>query len=363
MGSIEEEASNNFEGAIFSDATTWSSGGVPDGAVNINDVETSEDGTINFTGANLAGATFENVSLTNATFDGANLDGTSFEGATLTNVDLGDDADVVSSFAGTTFSNVTIEDTVVNNPLQAMSALYSEPGTADVQEALDAGFDGQLAAMALGDPYIYSMRSNVPVKLPDAEACYRLYQCDNTFINAEVSIATKEHEQRMMKFVETLGHDTKNVIADGFFFSKFFIADGKNKLMIDLQEKSFSLLEGSDCDFFYLSENNNNAGNKDWNGEAKNVVVEWLTDEGNQMKATISFFANPHIENGISLSVSSLPKKALGLCVSNYRPKLMRVPSVVTEKHAKIARQVKKSRNPFQKIAIKSNREGWIMKK
>ena len=28
--------------------------------------------------------------------------------------------------------------------------------------------------VALGDPYIHSMRSNIPVKLPDQEACYRL---------------------------------------------------------------------------------------------------------------------------------------------------------------------------------------------
>ena len=216
---------------------------------------------------------------------------------------------------------------------------------------------------ALGDPYIYSMRSNIPVKLPDAEACYRLYQSKDTFINAEVAVATKEHENRMIKFVENLGKDTKDVISDGYFFSKFFIADGKNKMIVDLREKSFSLLEGSDKDFFYLSENNNNAGNKDWNGKAKNVVVEWLTEEGNQMKATVSFFANPHIENGISLSVSNLPEKALGLCVSNYRPKLMRVPSLNTEKYAKISKKVKKSQNPFQKIAIKSNREGWVMKK
>ena len=218
-------------------------------------------------------------------------------------------------------------------------------------------------SIALADPYIYSMRSSTPVKLPDLEACYRLYQSKDTFINAEVSIATKEHEKRMMEFVEKLGNDTKDVITDGYFFSKFFIADGKNKMVVNLREKSFSLLEGSDKDFFHLSENNNNAGNKDWNGKAKNVVVEWVTEEGNKMKATVSFFANPHIENGISLSVSNLPEKALGLCVSNYRPKLMRVPSLTTEKYAKIAKKVKKSRNPFQKIAIKSNREGWVMKK
>ena len=204
-------------------------------------------------------------------------------------------------------------------------------------------------SVALADPYIYPMRSSIPVKLPDAEACYRLYQSNNTFINAEVVVATKEHENRMMEFVEKLGEDTKDVIADGYFFSKFFIADGENKMVVDLREKSFSLVEGSDKTFFNISQNNSNAGNKDWNGKARNVVVEWVTEEGNQMKATVSFFANPHIENGISLSVSNLPQKALGLCVSNYRPKLMRVPSLTTEKHGKICPTGEKIPQPIPK--------------
>ena len=92
-------------------------------------------------------------------------------------------------------------------------------------------------SVAMADPYIYPMRSSIPVKLPDAEACYRLYQSNKTFINAEVAIATKEHENRMMEFVEKLGEDTKDVIADGYFFSKFFIADGKNKMVVDLRKK------------------------------------------------------------------------------------------------------------------------------
>ena len=122
------------------------------------------------------------------------------------------------------------------------------------------------SAVALADPYIYPMRSSITVKLPDLEACYRLYQSKNTFINAEVAIATKEHEKRMMEFVENLGNDTKDVITDGYFFSKFFIADGKNKMVVDLRKKNISLLEGSDKTFFNISQNNNNAGNKDWNG-------------------------------------------------------------------------------------------------
>ena len=82
--------------------------------------------------------------------------------------------------------------------------VINEPDTfANVALFMVKFVNGTSQAQAIGDPYIYSMRSNIPVKLPDAEACYRLYQCNNTFINAEVSVATNEHEQRMAKFVES----------------------------------------------------------------------------------------------------------------------------------------------------------------
>ena len=62
-----------------------------------------------------------------------------------------------------------------------------------------------------------------------------------------------------MEFVEKLGHDTKNVITDGYFFSKFFIADGENKMIVDLRKKTLSLLEGSDKKFFHVKQSINNA--------------------------------------------------------------------------------------------------------
>ena len=352
----------DFTGAIFNSSTQWTNDVVPDGVVEAGE----QPNGLNFQGANLTGASFNNMEVGSAFFDGATFSNTAFNDVDLKNVDFGDaDISELKFDSDTTFDNVTFEnprsgdDVVVtaSSDSEILKTFYTELDT------VLSGYTDEQISNALGDPYIYPMRSATPVKLPDVEACYRLYQYDNTFINAEVSIATKEHENRMTKFVEKLGHDTKNVITDGYFFSKFFIADGKNKMVVDLRKKTLYLLEGSDKDFFHLSENNNNAGNKDWNGKARNVVVQWITEEGNIMKATVSFFANPHIENGISLSVSNLPKKALGLCVSNYRPKLMRVPSVVTEKYSKIVRQVKKSRNPFQKIAIQSNREKWIMEK
>lgn len=220
----------------------------------------------------------------------------------------------------------------------------------------------EVTGTGVADPYIYPMCSKVPLKLPNLEQTYRLYQNNDTFINVEVSKADKKHKERMIHFVKQLGKDTQNVIDDGFFFSKCFIVDGKHKIFIDLRKKTFSLLEGSNKNFFKLRETYCISGTKDWNGKSQNVIIEWRTKEHIKMKATINFFENPHIENGITVSVNKLPEKAIGLCVKNFRPKLMRLPKLITEHYKKISTRVKKSKSPFQNISIISNNEGWIMK-
>lgn len=221
-------------------------------------------------------------------------------------------------------------------------------------------------ATALGDPYIYSIRSSVPVKLPDTEASYRLYQCDDTYINAEVLKAAPEHQQRMIKFAdkqisknEKFHYNINEVVTDGYFFSKFFICEKNKKMVVDLHKKNI-IVDKKDMKFFNIESNNNVVGIKNQKGVSNNIVIDWVTEEGNKVTATIHFFKNPHMENGISLSVSNLPSKALGLCVSNYRPKLMKLPNLTTEKYEKIKKRVKNSKNPFQQIKIKKNTESWI---
>ena len=51
--------------------------------------------------------------------------------------------------------------------------------------------------------------------------------------------------------------------------------------------------------------------------------------------------------------------KTLGLCVENYRPKLMTIPNILTQNYDKLQRRVEKSNNPFQQKLIKSKNEKW----
>ena len=228
---------------------------------------------------------------------------------------------------------------------------------------------GDNTSIAFGDPYIYSMLSDIPVKLPDTEACYRLYQSNNTYINAEVLMSTKEHQERMKQYIEyhkntvaSEHYKPNKIVTDGYFFSKFYISEKNNTVMIDLHEKSINL-NSKEKNFFNIKQTKGNAGINNQKGKCSNIEIEWISEQGNKVTATIHFFKNPHIENGISLKVGNLPEKALGLCVSNYRPKLMTVPNVRTEKYEKIKKRVKNSKNPYQQIAIKKKNEKWAQHK
>lgn len=209
---------------------------------------------------------------------------------------------------------------------------------------------------ALGDPYVYPMRTPVPVKLPNRAASYCLYQSEKTFINAEVRCATAEHQARMLQFVKNLGRETKRVIADGYFFSKFFVNDGSRdaQLMIDLRERT---MEAQGDHAFAISESTHPTGSQDWGGVARNVLIEWPVDQ-TVMKLTVSFYTNPHIENGISLSVESLPANAFGLLVHNYKPKLMRLRSLTTT-DTQIIQRLRKAQKITHLKDIKSRAEIW----
>ena len=75
------------------------------------------------------------------------------------------------------------------------------------------------------------MCSKVPLKLPNLEQTYRLYQNNDTFINVEVSKADKKHKERMIHFVKQLGKDTQNVIDDGFFSQNVLLSMANTKFL------------------------------------------------------------------------------------------------------------------------------------
>lgn len=211
-----------------------------------------------------------------------------------------------------------------------------------------------------GDPYVYPMLSDIPVKLPDKEACYRLYQDGTTFINAEVVRATPEHQDRIRQYVEQFSYRSNKIITEGFFYSKFFIVTDGNTFLIDLKTRQYHYNFKSSKDIFKVKTKQGIAGSGAMCGMANQHTITWTTKERKTFDVTISFYKNPNIENGISITVDRLSNKALGLCVSNYRPKLMTIPNISTENYEKLSRRVAKSNDPYQQKRIKAKNETWV---
>jgi hypothetical protein len=64
----------------------------------------------------------------------------------------------------------------------------------------------------------------------------------------------------------------------------------------------------------------------------------------------------------VMLLVSVVPstlKKSTGLIVDNYKPKLMELPSLTTDKFGKLHRRLAKAKNMRQKLRIKGKNEKW----
>tara|TARA_B110000305_G_C18775067_1_gene331377 strand:- start:48 stop:323 length:276 start_codon:yes stop_codon:yes gene_type:complete len=88
------------------------------------------------------------------------------------------------------------------------------------------------------------------------------------------------------------------------------------------------------------------------------MTVAWETKEGKKIHTEIMFFPNPHIENGINV-IPETTIDSTGLIVTNYKPKLMAIPSISTEKYGKLWKRLKNTNNKFQYKSIKGKNEKW----
>jgi hypothetical protein len=208
-----------------------------------------------------------------------------------------------------------------------------------------------------GDPYVFSLKSNVPVKLPNKRAVYRMFEQGDNYINIEVGQATDEHKQRMFKYASELTPVTHNIVMDGYFYQKAFISAEGHKLTIDYNTKEATSDEAS-MKFFSMKQSKKLFDCGEFKEDTCCWTVGWTTKENKKIQVQLMFFPNPHIENGINIIPSTL-KKSTGLFVDNYKPKLMELPNLTTEKFGKLHRRLAKSKNKFQKMSIKGKNEKW----
>ena len=220
---------------------------------------------------------------------------------------------------------------------------------------------GESGGGSAGDPYIYPFKSNCPVKLPNKKAFYRIFEQGNNYINVEVDQATEDHKDRMLKYAKNITPVTHNIVMDGYFYSKLFISAEGHKLSVDYLTKKASC-DKDDLSFFKISNSIKRFDCGEFYEDAKCVNIKWRTKENKLIKAQVLFFPNPHIENGINVIPQTL-HNSTGLLVDNYKPKLMEIPRLTTEKYGKIQRKLKKSKNIHHKMGIKGKNEKWYFSK
>lgn len=220
---------------------------------------------------------------------------------------------------------------------------------------------GEAGGGSAGDPYIFPFKSNCPVKLPNKKAFYRIFEQGDNYINIEVNQATENHKNRMLTYAQNITPVTHNIVMDGYFYSKLFISAEGHKLSINYLTKKASCNEEA-LSFFKISNSIKRFDCGEFYEDAKCVNIKWRTKENKLIKAQVLFFPNPHIENGINVIPQTL-HNSTGLLVDNYKPKLMEIPRLTTEKYGKIQRKLKKSKNTHHKMSIKGKNEKWYFSK
>lgn len=211
-----------------------------------------------------------------------------------------------------------------------------------------------------GDPYVFPILSKTPVKLPNKNACYRLYEKDNVFINAEVSQASPNHIVRMIKYAKNITPKIHNITFDGYYYSKFFINSENNHIMIDLVNKEY-VVSKQHTKYFTVSTSTRYYTKGIFNEPSKALDISWSTKDGITSTFSALFFDNPHQENGLLFETDDLTD-SIGMIVRNYKPKLMELPTISTTKYNKLHRRLKKSKHKYHYQNIMGKNELWHFK-
>ena len=217
-----------------------------------------------------------------------------------------------------------------------------ERQTADAAKAAAAISQGM--ASSIGDPYVFPLKSNTPVKLPNKNAVYRMYENGNTFINASVSQATPSHMDRIVKYAssslnESLNKTLDRLIIDGYFYDKFFISVDGQQLIVDLQRKTISSKNNKNKFFKIKRCYSNVFKNEFFNETNKMITISWIENH-KETSIDVMFFENPQVENGIRFRTDSTVKNAIGMLIDNYKPKLMIIPKINTQSYKKINKRI-----------------------
>jgi len=213
----------------------------------------------------------------------------------------------------------------------------------------------------VGDPFIFPLNTNIPMKLPDKRAYYRLYEQGNNYINAYVDKATNENKKEMIKYARKFTSNIKDIITDGYFYKRVYIFAEGNILDIDLTKRKLNLQQQ---DFFTIKKLKNDIDKSEskFKNKFTRYQISWTSKIYGTIKTTVLFYENPNIENGIIINPNTT-KYSIGLMVKNYIPSLMEIPKLNTRKYNRLYENIKYSEDIYENKSIKPKNEKWIYKK
>jgi hypothetical protein len=228
-----------------------------------------------------------------------------------------------------------------------------------------------------GDPYVTPIYG-LQYKLPDHQACYRLFERGNVFINGIVKEASEQKQQAILDYGQSIYAKTgstldvteaskllslDNLLLDGYFFDAFLVYSEGKVLYVDLQSKQFKTSKDSQEYFAIEQKGKKTIGisntNLYKNSKFTKVTVNWQHSEFGNMNSFVSFYDNPQIDNGISISKAMTTKECVGLLMRNYKPKLMEIPKLTTLTHKKLHKRLKNTKNKFINKSILLKSEEW----
>ena len=170
-------------------------------------------------------------------------------------------------------------------------------------------------------PYILPVKG-IMTRLPEKEKIYRLYECDDIFINAKVCKGNEEMKSKILDFYRKIGgdnNDSQEAILENFFYEKIFIYSENHKMIIDLFNNDIIILDKDKTYFEISSENKKEMDYVLKLGDYLEFGISWLHKTHGKFHITIDLYKNPQINSFIKI-LSSVKDNSTGLLVKNYNP-------------------------------------------
>ena len=148
-------------------------------------------------------------------------------------------------------------------------------------------------------------------------------------------------------------------VMDGYFFDKYLVSAGDNKVLVDMKNNSITSSEGSE-QFFNVTLGNSYSTMKHFTNQACKVMnIGFATKANGNVTVSVERYANPQINNGIKISMDKNIEQGVGLLLRNYKPRLMQIPTL-QKVPAKLLKTLKKHKNPYTTKSIKKSNESWL---